>query len=100
MLWCALLCCVLVTRDVTWRACQEHNKSAEDLTKEDLEECTFRPNITPWPGMESVAQMPVRPPGPPALKLLPPSHCVLSPKPHRCPPGPTHHFHSLPAPAR
>jgi len=41
------------------RLAADNNKSAEELTKADLEECTFRPNITPWPGMEGVSQMPV-----------------------------------------
>ena len=46
-----------------WLGCsiavQDNNKATEELTKADLEECTFRPNITPWPGMEGVSQMPV-----------------------------------------
>ncbi len=40
--------------------CQEHNKADEELSKADLEECTFRPAITAWPGMEGVSQVPVR----------------------------------------
>ncbi len=39
---------------------QDKKKGEEELSAADQAECTFRPNITPWPGMQGVAQMPVR----------------------------------------
>ncbi len=57
----AIFECVHVSHLFLLRSlCQEHNKADEELSKADLEECTFRPAITAWPGMEGVSQVPVR----------------------------------------